>query len=72
MNFFFGIKSSIIESCLTIPKFQNFGKSNKELKIFEAFPQNNKWKINQVNCEENENFFLINNQIENNNFFFFS
>ncbi len=71
MNFFFGIKSSIFSCKLTVPKFQNFGRASKELSLYEAFPKNNFWSISEVECEENElYFFLDNNNIENNKIFF--
>ena len=72
MNFFFGIKTSLINSIISIPKFQNFGKIDNTLQVFEAYPKNNKWKINKVYCEENKDFFFINDQIENNKIFFLS
>ena len=70
MNFFFGIKSLKLSSNLTIPKFQNFSKTENQIKLYEAYPKDNKWEINKLNCDENENFFFVNNQIENDKFFF--
>ena len=71
MNFFFGIKNSIFSCKLTVPKFKNFGKSSKDINLYEAFPKNNLWTINKVDCEENELFFFLNNdKIENNKVFF--
>lgn len=72
MNFFFGIKTSLINSKISIPKFQNFGKIDNTLRVFEAYPENNKWKINNVYCQENKDFFFISDQIENNKIFFLS
>jgi len=72
MNFFFGIKTSLINSKISIPKFQNFGKIDNTLQVFEAYPENNKWKINKVRCQENKDFFFVNDQIENNKIFFLS
>ena len=70
MNFFFGIKSRFIKSQLKIPKFQNSGKFDKDIKVYEAFPLNNKWNINKIECDENKNFYFISDKIENNKIFF--
>ena len=47
MNFFFGIKNSLLSCNLTVPKFQNSGKISKECALYEAFPENNLWSINK-------------------------
>jgi len=70
MNFFFGIRSKFINSEIKIPKFQNSGKFNQNIKVFEAFPLNNKWNINKTDCDENKDFYFISNEIENNKIFF--
>ena len=70
MNFFFGIKSSYLKSSLSIPKFKNDGIKEKNLNVYEAFPENGMWQINKVNCEENSEFFFVNKEIENNKIFF--
>ena len=70
MNFFYGIKSSYLNSSLSIPKFKNVGIRENNLNVYEAFPNKNTWEINKVNCEENSDFFFVNEQIENNKIFF--
>lgn len=72
MNYFFGFKNSYFKCNLTVPKFQNNG-FKKKLMLFEAYPKNNFWKINKVNCDSNDNFFFLeNNIIENDKVFFLS
>ena len=70
MNFFYGIKSSFLNSSLSIPKFKNEGIKENNLYVYEAFPNKDKWQINKVNCEENSEFFFLNEQIENDKIFF--
>ena len=72
MIFFFGIKSSYIESKLTIPRFQNREKSNKDYLLYEATIHNKKWVINCLNnVEYNQDFYQINSdQINNDQIFF--
>ena len=73
MNFFFGIKSTDLSCKITIPKFQNTGLSNTNYNVYEAKPLNKKWLIKELLCEENDNFFFINNEnINKDNFFFLS
>ena len=71
MNFFFGIKNSLLFCKLTIPKFQNFNDSSENNSVYEAYPEDNHWKINLLKCEEDQLFFIINNQhIDNKKIFF--
>jgi hypothetical protein len=72
MIFFFGINSSYIESKLTIPRFQNRKKSNKDYLLYEATIHNKKWVINCLNdVELNQDFYQINSdQINNDQIFF--
>ena len=71
MNFFFGIKDNDYTSTITIPKFQNNSRYNNEYKIYKASIENNEWKIERLNCLENENFYFIDEKIINNNNLFF-
>ena len=71
MNFFFGIKSNDLTCKITIPKFQNFGKSKEDIKVYEAVAEENIWKIKETTCRYNKNFFFVeDNFIENNKIFF--
>ena len=60
MNFFFGIKTSILNSEIKIPKFQNNGFKGKNYFVYGAIPKENKWSITKVECEFDENFFYVN------------
>ena len=52
MNYFFGINNDIIKSKLVIPKFQNRSPiTNKHIKLFKCYPENNEWKIEEL-CKE--------------------
>ena len=76
MNFFFGINNDIIKSKLTIPKFQNRSpNTNKDIKLFKCYPDNNEWKVEEIykNIDSNykNNFFILNNlEITNNEIYF--
>lgn len=71
MNFFFGIKNSLLSCNLTIPKFQHSGKVLSDCNLYEAFPENNVWIINQINCDQDKFFFFLNNTLIDNNKIFF-
>ena len=73
MNFFFGIKNNDFKSTITIPKFQNNSKYNNKYKTYMASIENNYWKIEKLDCLENENFYFIDEKlITNENLFFLS
>jgi hypothetical protein len=71
MNFFFSYRSNFLKSRLNIPRFNNFGKYNAELKVFEAKINNNSWDISLVNCNFNKDFFFIDESLTNNEAIFF-
>ncbi len=71
MNFFFGIKNKNLLCKITIPKFQNCGNFTNDFNVYQAVAENNTWNIKGVECEQNKNFFFIENSyIENNKIFF--
>ena len=72
MNFFFGVKNSIIDSKLTIPRFQNSNPTKKEYMVFQLEISNQRWEINNLSdVELNRDFYKIDsNQIDNGNIFF--
>ena len=73
MNFFFGLQNSIFSCTITIPKFQNFGNFSNRLIVCEAYIENNEWCVAKTKVEENENFFFVSNdQINNHKIFFLS
>jgi len=71
MNFFFSFKNSFLQSRLTIPRFNNSGKHDASLKVFEASLGSHLWKINQINCDFNENFYFIDESLTSNESIFF-
>ena len=63
MNYFFGINNDIIKSKLTIPKFQNRSpNTNKDIKLFKCYPDDNKWKLEEIyqntNSKYKNDFFI--------------
>jgi len=70
MNFFFGISDKELKCQLTIAKFQN--KSNaKGHSLFSLFIENNKWKISEINCDNDEHFYYLNNSFFSKSSFYF-
>ena len=71
MNFFFGIKNSIIDSKLTIPRFQNSNSTKKRYMVFQLEISNQRWKINNLSdVELNRDFYKIGSSlIDNGNIF---
>ena len=71
MNFFFGIKSSILATTLTIPRFQNTNPTNNHYGVFKLSISEKRWKIDH--CDDaisSADFFQIeDNLINNGNFF---
>ena len=60
MNFFFGVKNSIINSKLTIPRFQNSNPTKKEYMLFQLEIINQSWKISNLNnIDLNSDFYKI-------------
>ena len=60
MNFFFGVKNSIIDSKLTIPRFQNSNPTKKEYMVFQLEISNQRWKINNLSdVKLNRDFYKI-------------
>jgi hypothetical protein len=71
MNFFFSFKNSFLKSRITIPRFNNFGKYNKSLKVYEAKIEENLWKISSVVCNSNDDFYFVDEKLTNNESIFF-
>lgn len=71
MNFFYGIKNNILNSSITIPRFQNKEHTNTDILLYQALIENNKWNINIVDCESNNDFYFIDNSLANNEKIFF-
>jgi hypothetical protein len=72
VNYFFGIKSKLFNTKLTIPKFQNKKKIKEQILIYQALIQENNWKIEKLSgYTEDENFFFLDQKILDNNKIFF-
>ena len=71
MNFFFGINSSILNSKLTIPRFQNKNPTKKDYKVFQLIINNKSWKINNLDdVVLSDDFYQIDSSvIDNGNIF---
>lgn len=71
MNYFFSININSLKCKLTIPRFRNKDKEPSNFSLFSASILNNKWKINEVDCYSNNNFYTLNNYQTNNTEIFF-
>ena len=71
MNFFFGIKNHFLKSNLTIPIFNNEGDTNENLSVYSAIPKDNEWEINKLHLSIKHNFYILNNEIIQNNASYF-
>jgi hypothetical protein len=67
MNFFFGINSSILNSKLTIPRFQNKNPTKKDYKVFQLGINNKRWKINNLDdAVLSDDFYQIDSSVIDN------
>lgn len=72
MNYFFGIKSKLFDTKLTIPKFQNKKKITNQLLLYQASIYENNWKTQKLSgYTEDANFFYLNQKILDNHKIFF-
>ena len=71
MNFFFGVKNFILNSQLTIPRFQNSKPTKKKYLIYQIKIINGEWKVNHmIHAELNKDFYQVNsNFIDNEDIF---
>jgi len=65
MNFFFHACNDFLSSTLTIPKFQNQGKSSEDLNLFSARISNNAWQIIIPDYVEDDFFWTVESDIRN-------
>ena len=71
MNFFFGCNHGDIQSKISIPKFQNSGKFNKDNLLYSAKIDGSKWLIKREISDETKSFYkLKENEIDNHKIFF--
>ena len=71
MNLFFGIKDSEINSELQIPLFKNKDIKPTDLILYAVSPNSNEWKVENLKALKSDEFYIIKNDIINNNKFFF-
>jgi len=72
MNYFFGIKNGVFKSEITIPRFQNKGKTDSRYNLYQMKISSNKWVLKKLNdCELNNDFYLIKNDYLDNDKIFF-
>jgi hypothetical protein len=72
VNYFFGIQSSYVDSKISIPRFQNSGKLNKDLSVFQLEIINQGWTIDKlIEIDYSRSFFDINSLHINNEKVFF-
>tara|TARA_B100000795_G_scaffold270066_1_gene262430 strand:- start:12077 stop:12838 length:762 start_codon:yes stop_codon:yes gene_type:complete len=72
MNYFFGINTSDFSSEIQIPTFQNRKGKNENIQLFEAYIDDNKWKIEEIkNKKVNKDFFLLKQADIKNNCIYF-
>ena len=71
MNLFFGIKDSEINSELQIPLFKNKDIKPTYLILYAVSPNSNEWKVENLKALKSDEFYIIKNDIINNNKFFF-
>jgi len=71
MNYFFSIQNKELKCSLTIPRFRNHSKINKDYLLFSAKIDKDQWCINEIkNSSCNNFFFLKNQQLDNFQVFF--
>jgi len=71
MNFYFLASNSFLKSTLTIPKFQNSGKTQNDLNLFKADIYKNHWKVEYAECNEDDFFWTISSNKKNKNSVYF-
>lgn len=72
MNYFFGIKNGVFKSEITIPRFQNKGKTDSRYNLYQMKINSNKWVLEKLNDYElNNDFYLIKNDYLDNDKIFF-
>ena len=60
MNFFFSTTTKKYRSKLAIPKFQNSGKYNNELKLYQAVIAKDRWVVTEpIECIQDDRFWHL-------------
>jgi len=72
LNYFFGIKSAILDSKLTIPRFKNRDLTKKKYKLFQLEISNQMWEISKLDIvDSNSDFYEVDSSIIANDKVFF-
>jgi len=71
MNFFFHTPNDFVTSTLTIPKFQNSGKTAGGLNLYQAGINNGEWEIKPAECHEDDYFWSTSSNASNENSIYF-
>ena len=72
MNYFFGINNSELHCKITIPKFQNKQiRPHNKYKLYMARIEDSLWKIEKVECKQDNYFYYVDNDYIKKNIFFF-
>lgn len=72
MNFFFGINSKYFNSELQIPRFRNRKPEVENISLYQAYCKDNSWIYKNIdNCLINKNFFIVKNELIQNDKIFF-
>ena len=71
MNYFFLLVKEDLKSNLSIPKFKNSGEFSKNLQLFGARIEEQKWKFYKPECIETENFWNVESDNKNFNDIYF-
>ena len=65
MNYFFFVSKDDCNARLEIPKFQNQGKVDSQLRLFSADIIDETWSIGRVECNQDSNFFYVDSNEDN-------
>ena len=71
MNYFFLLAKEDLKSDLSIPKFKNSGEFCKDLKLFGARIEEQKWRFFKPEYSESENFWKVESDEKNFNDIYF-
>ena len=71
MNIFFPIISKDLKYLLTVPKFKNKSIITKNIDLFSMYVNEDNWVYEKVNCKSDENFFYVDEDLNEVHKFYF-
>ena len=71
MNYFFFLSDNSFKCYLQIPKFKNNGFQNLDIRLYKATINAGYWLIDDVNCDEDSDFYYVSSEEENHDDIFF-